>query len=307
MNPDLTPVIFEIKGNSLDDGPGIRSVIFFKGCPLDCTWCHNPEGKRTEPELAFDAAACVGCDTCIGICEKKALDRKNPLFVDRERCDRCFQCAESCPSGALDRIGREWPVAEIVRMIARDKPFFTTSGGGVTLSGGEPTLFMDRLPPLLSALKAEGIHILLETCGLFSLDRFDRTVYPYLDMIYMDIKLIDPVMHRRYCGVSNEMILRNFEALHEQSKQGGVPILPRIPLIPEITATAPNLTGIAEWLGKTGVDRAALMAYHPLWREKEQKIGRRTTGFSDPVFDRFMGPEGVEKCRRIFTDAGIMV
>ena len=307
MNPEHSPVLFEIKGNSLDDGPGIRSVIFFKGCPLDCTWCHNPEGKRPEPELSFDAGVCVGCDTCSGICDKNALDRKNPLFVDRTRCDQCFRCVEACPSGALSRVGRQWTIAEIVRMIIRDKPFFSTSGGGVTLSGGEPTMFMDSLSPLLPALKAEGIHILLETCGLFSLDRFDRMVYPFLDMIYMDIKLIDPEMHRRYCGVSNETILKNLEVLHSRAKNGGIPILPRIPLIPEITATKVNLSGIAGWLKKIDVEQAALMAYHPLWREKEKKIGRMTTDFSEPVFDKWMGHDGVDSCRRIFAEAGITV
>lgn len=307
MNPLHSPNIFEIKGNSLDDGPGIRSVIFFKGCPLDCTWCHNPEGKHPEPELSFDADTCVGSDTCIGICDKNALNRKNSLFVDRNRCDRCFRCVDSCPSGALSRVGREWPIAEIVRMIARDKPFFNTSGGGVTLSGGEPTMFIDSIAPLLQALKAEGIHILLETCGLFPPDRFDRMVYPFVDMIYMDIKLIDPEMHRRYCGVSNEIILKNFEALHSRGKKGGIPILPRIPLIPDITATAANLSGIAGWLKKIDVDRAALMAYHPLWREKEKKIGRMTKDFSEPVFDKWMERDGVASCRRIFEEAGIAV
>ena len=150
------PLILEISGNALDDGPGIRSVIFFKGCPLSCVWCHNPEGKRAVREIAFDAKACVGCDTCMKLCPEKALSRGNRHFIDRTRCSLCFLCADACPSEALSRVGLEMEVGEIVYTVMKDKPFYDVSGGGVTLSGGEPALFMDFTAALLSRLKAQG-------------------------------------------------------------------------------------------------------------------------------------------------------
>ena len=148
------PLILDIKGNSLDDGPGIRSVIFFKGCPLACTWCHNPESKRFEAEISFDAKACIGCDACLSACPQDALSRDNPFFIDRRRCDLCFRCIDACHSGALSRVGQEMGIAEIVARVLDYKPFYDTSGGGVTLSGGEPTVYMDFASPI--AFPAQG-------------------------------------------------------------------------------------------------------------------------------------------------------
>jgi pyruvate formate lyase activating enzyme len=267
------PLILDIKGNSLDDGPGIRSVIFFKGCPLSCVWCHNPESKKPGTEISFDGNDCVACDTCINLCPKGALSRNNPFFIDRDRCDLCFACVENCPSGALAQVGRKLSIDEIAAQVKNDIPFFKTSGGGVTLSGGEPTLFMNFLAELLQRLKAEGIHVLLETCGLFKLDVFVEHILPHTDMIYYDIKLIDPDQHKLHCGVSNETILENFIQLNKISAQGEFKILPRTPLIPGITATKENLIGIAAFLKKQEIKTTHLMAYNPLWFDKNKKIG----------------------------------
>jgi len=267
------PLILDIKGNSLDDGPGIRSVVFFKGCPLSCVWCHNPESKKAAAEISFDASECVACDTCIKGCLLGALSRKNPFFIDRNRCDLCFICVDNCPSGALARVGKKMSIDDIVRQIKKDKPFFKTSGGGVTFSGGEPTMFIDFASELVKALKAEGIHTLLETCGLFNFDTFSKKILPYLDIIYFDIKLIDPKLHKLHCGVSNETILENFIKLNRMSAHGKFKILPRTPLIPDITVTKENLTGIASFLKKQGVRDTHLLAYNPLWFDKSKKIG----------------------------------
>lgn len=267
------PLILDIKGNSLDDGPGIRSVVFFKGCPLSCVWCHNPESKKSAPEISFDGDECVACDTCINLCPHGALSRKNPYFIDRGRCDLCFICVDNCPSGALERVGKKILIQEIVSTIKNDKPFYKTSGGGVTLSGGEPTFYMDFLSELVQEVKAEGIHTLLETCGLFKLEAFAQKILPYIDTIYYDIKLIDPKLHKLLCGVSNETILENFIQLNRISEHSGFKILPRTPLIPDITATKENLTGIAAFLHKEGVRTTHLLAYNPLWFDKNKKIG----------------------------------
>jgi pyruvate formate lyase activating enzyme len=293
------PLIFEIKGNSLDDGPGIRTVVFFKGCPLSCVWCHNPESKSRERELSFDAGKCVACDTCVALCPKGALDRKNPGFIDRGRCDLCMACAENCPSGALAAVGREMTVNEIADEVARDIPFFRTSGGGATLSGGEPTLFLDFTARLAGELKRRGIHVLLETCGHFSLDAFTRRLYPALDMIYVDIKVMDPAEHRRLCGVSNDVILKNVKELHRRHREGGAEILPRVPLIPGLTATEENLSAIARFLGEIGAGRVALLQNNPLWFDKSAMLGRAVEAENDEM-RRWIGRERMEEIRSLF-------
>ncbi len=301
-----TPLILEIKGNSLDDGPGIRSVIFFKGCPLSCTWCHNPESKRASVELAFDPKECIGCDTCIEVCTEKALSRKNPLFIDRRRCTLCFACVENCPSGALSRVGTEMTVDEIVEKVLIDKPFFDTSGGGATLSGGEPTMYMAVTSELLRSLKEHGIHTLIETCGLFDYDEFTEMLLPVLDIIYYDIKLIESEEHRRYCGTPNEQILDNFMRLLEITGSATT-LLPRTPLIPNITDSESNLKGIAAFLKKNGVTKAALLQYNPLWHEKSEKIGAENPHKANKEMKTWMNRDHFKRCREIFSEAGIEV
>lgn len=242
------PLILEIKGNSLDDGPGIRTVVFFKGCPLSCVWCHNPESKRTGPEISFDPKLCVGCGACAEVCAEKAIDASSPGRVDRSRCTLCYDCADECPSGALSRVGRPMEVEEVVEEVAKDLPFFRTSGGGVTLSGGEPTLFMEYAGELLARLKEAGVNTLLETCGLFDFEAFERGVLPHLDTVYFDLKLMDPGQHARHCGTGNEVILENFRRLTAATADGAPDVLARLPLVPGITATGANLEAVAEFL-----------------------------------------------------------
>ncbi|MDD5712750.1 MAG: glycyl-radical enzyme activating protein [Smithellaceae bacterium] len=269
-----TPLILEIKGNSLDDGPGIRTVVFFKGCPLDCLWCHNPESKKIEQEISFDPTACVGCDSCLAVCARHALDRTKPGFVDRTRCDLCLACVDGCPAEALAAVGRRMEIDQIVALVKKDIPFFNTSGGGVTLSGGEPTFFMEYCGRLLSAFQELGIHTLVETCGLFNCERFLALVYPFTDAIYFDLKLYDSADHRRLCGAGNETILKNFATLQELCAQDGKELLARIPLIPEMTTSEQNLRSLASFLTRCGARKVALLPYHPLWIEKNAKIGR---------------------------------
>jgi len=268
------PLIFEIKGNSLDDGPGIRTVVFFKGCPLSCVWCHNPESKRREREISFDGSKCVACDACRRACTEGALDRKNKYYVDREKCTLCGICVETCPSGALSLVGKAMTVDEIVRVVEKDVPFFNNSGGGVTLSGGEPALFMDFTARLAAALRERGIRVLLETCGFFNYGAFLERLYPHLDRVYMDIKIIDPDRHRALCGQSNDVILENFRKLNRLFRDGGIEVLPRVPLIPGLTATEENLSAIAAFLREEGAQRIGLLRNNPLWLEKSGMLGR---------------------------------
>lgn len=302
-----TPLFLEIKGNSLDDGPGIRSVVFFKGCPLSCRWCHNPESKRPYPEIGFEAAECMGCDTCMETCQDSALSRENPFFIDRNKCSLCFACVATCPSGALSQVGSPMTIDSILQVVLKDKTFFNNSGGGVTLSGGEPSMFLNFTSGLLKALKKDGIHTLLETCGLFELTAFEEKLYPFIDTIYYDIKLIDAREHTEFCGAPNHRILANFRHLQEKYLHGAVEILPRTPLIPGITDTCQNLSGIAKFLLECKATSIQLLAYHPLWQAKGRKIGHRDPLGGRLEMKRFLSTEKQAACRGIFETAGIRV
>lgn len=305
QNEIKSPLILEIKGNSLDDGPGIRSVVFYKGCPLSCVWCHNPESKKTSLEISFDAKTCIDCGACRDVCPKDALSRDNHFYIDRSKCNLCFLCVDACPSGALDRVGETMSVDEIVKNILPDKPFFDTSGGGVTLSGGEPTLFMDFTSALLKSLKQNSIHTLLETCGYFDLNKFMDAVYPYLDTIYFDIKIIDSIAHKKYCGVTNEKILDNFKKLSKKTVNDGKILIPRTPLIPDITDTGSNIRQIAAFLKNLNITEAALLAYNPLWHEKSDKVGIEDPYKNNKMMTSFTDNSVTEKCKTIFMEAGI--
>ncbi|MCX5850713.1 MAG: glycyl-radical enzyme activating protein [Deltaproteobacteria bacterium] len=301
------PLILDIKGNSLDDGPGIRTVIFFKGCPLDCVWCQNPESKRTVAEIAFDAKECIGCGRCLEVCPEGALSRENPFYIDRDACTLCFTCVEECPARALDRVGREMTVEDIVKAVVRDRPFFNTSGGGVTLSGGEPTLFPDFVSSLLQALKGERIHTIIETCGQFRPDTFESLMLPYLDAVYFDIKLMDARLHREYCGVSNETIVENFVRLKLLCAGRKVVLLPRVPLITGITERESNLAAIALFLKEQGAPRVQLLPYNPLWHDKTDKIGAANSLRQNAAMTTWLDKKRIEACREIFTRQGIEV
>ncbi|MFY9397631.1 MAG: glycyl-radical enzyme activating protein [Desulfomonilia bacterium] len=305
MTEERAPLILDIKGNSLDDGPGIRTVVFFKGCPLCCVWCHNPESRKAALEIAFDSKKCIGCGACRDACPEKALSENNPYYIDRNRCTLCFACVRECPSGALERVGREMSVQEIVERILPDKPFFAVSGGGVTLSGGEPTLFMDFASGLLKALKQEKIHTLVETCGWFDMERFMAMIYPCTDTIYFDLKIMDPALHKTFCGVPNDRILANFARLVRQAAEDGKEVLPRTPLVPGITDTVENIRGIAGFLKGLGVTRADLLAYNPLWHDKSDKIGVNDPYRSSPAMTTFSDRAVLTRCREIFGQAGI--
>ena len=299
------PLILEIKGNSLDDGPGIRTVVFFKGCPLSCAWCHNPESRLPVQELSYDPKLCIGCDTCIDTCPEKAISRKNPYFVDRQACTLCRQCVQECPSGALSVVGRRMSAEEVVDAILPDQPFFATSGGGVTLSGGEPAMYMGFTGELAGQLHNHGIHVLLETCGYFRLDGFMELLYPHLDTIYYDIKLYHARLHAQYCGVDNRVILENFRYLHHRTGRDGIILLPRVPLVPGITATEENLRAIAQFLKEEDVPRVQLLPFNPLWPEKELKVGRPSDFGEETQHASFMPPEEIERCEEIFSSMNI--
>lgn len=298
--PPTRPLILEIKGNSLDDGPGIRTVVFFKGCPLDCSWCHNPESKKTVAELSFDGAECVSCGECVESCSKGALSPDGPNRVERHMCDVCGACVKVCPSRALRTVGMKMDVDDIVAAVVKDRAFFETSGGGVTLSGGEPTMFMDFSSRLLNRLREQGIHTIVETCGLFDMGLFEEYMLPYVDTVYFDLKIADEELHRRECGASNRQILDNYRHLSALERRGGACVLPRVPLVPGITATDSNLHALARFLEECGTSSVALLEYNPLWLDKAVKLGRPSPFDGVPAMREWMSREDVERCRAAF-------
>ncbi len=276
----FAPLIIDIEGNSRNDGPGIRSVVFLKGCPLSCIWCQNPESKRVEPELWWDRDKCVGCDECIRVCPKGVISRDNPFFIKRSLCDLCFSCAKACPSRALKRVGQKMSVEEIVKKVVDYKPFFDSSGGGVTLSGGEATLGMQFTSVLFKKFKEVGIHTLLETAGLFDFNNFISSILPYTDMIYFDLKLMNSLKHKCYCGVSNESIIENFVLLNKLSKSESFELIPRTPLIPGITDSKENIEALGVFYKKHKIKRTILLTGNPAWEYKLDRIGMNS------IFDR---------------------
>lgn len=306
MNEQQGPLVLKVKGSSLDDGPGIRTVVFFKGCPLSCVWCHNPESKKAGVELSFDGNRCIGCGTCIDLCPVGAVSKDNPHFIDRKKCTLCFACAEKCPAGALEQVGTAISIASLMAEILKSQPFFESSGGGVTLSGGEPLLHMPFVSDLLKRLKERGIHTLIETSGVFNFSSFETLILPYTDTVYMDLKLFDPVEHKKFCGLSNQIILKNFEHL-AKAEALGLDFLPRVPLIPGITTKRDNLEGIAQFLKDNNRKTVQLLSYNPTWIDKLSKIGSTSPVVDKAEMNEFMTDEGIEACKTIFLSAGISV
>lgn len=294
MQQATPPLIVDIKRHSLEDGPGIRSIVFFKGCPLRCTFCQNPETQDPGPEIAFSPRECIHCGKCAQACPNGAIDLAFPPRIHRQRCTCCGACSDACPGKGLRRVGRHYPVDTLEGILLRDLPFYRHSGGGVTLSGGEPTLHPNYLEPLLRGLKAEGVHVVLETSGQFHYPTFRRRILPWLDLIYYDVKLANPNAHEQHTGHTNHTILDNLRQLLRQSE---AQIQPRIPVIPGITATRANLSAIANILYDAGADSIHLLPYNPMGIGKAVSLGKPTP----PLPQRFMTANEERQVRAMFT------
>lgn len=275
------PLIIDVKRGSTEDGPGIRTTVFFKGCPLSCVWCHNPETVDPHVEIGFYAKRCIGCGECAAVCPEGAVALESPGRIDRDRCTRCGECAGVCPARALRKIGERWELDALVGLILRDRVFYEVSGGGVTLCGGEPALWPVYAGSLLQRLKSEGISSALQTCGYFDYAAVEKHVLPWLDLVLFDLKIMDGGDHLRFTGKGNGLILDNFSRL----LKCGVRVVPRIPLIPGFTTSHDNLTGIARLLSRCGLSEYELLPYNPTGLSKWRVLGKEPPAISDRLLD----------------------
>lgn len=264
-------MIFDIKKFAIHDGPGIRTTVFFKGCPLTCWWCHNPESQAFERELMIHKHRCNGCGDCLSTCAQDAITLVGDLpSTAADRCTLCGACIEVCHAEALEMVGREMTVAQVLKEIERDIIFYDESGGGVTFSGGEPLSQPDFLHVLLGACKEREIHTALDTCGLAPWKTLQR-IAENVDLFLYDPKLMDDEKHRKFTGVSNELILENLRALsrHDHS------IIARVPIIPGINDDDGNIFRTGEFVASLAnpcpID---LLPYHKAGTEKHARLKR---------------------------------
>jgi pyruvate formate lyase activating enzyme len=295
-------IVFDIQPYAIYDGPGIRTTVFLKGCPLSCVWCHNPESQRQKPEMGYLADKCTRCGDCVVACPNDALKMTDAGIVrDYGRCVACGRCVEACPNGAHERIGYEIGAAEILKKVICDKPFFDESSGGVTITGGEPTAQRKFLLEITDLLRENDVHIALETCGYFKTE-FLSTLLERVDLFLFDIKHKDTETHKKFTGVDNGVILENFKAIAKNGGSGR--IIPRIPLIPGFNADSGSIREISKFLKGTGHPGPAhLMPYNRMAKSKYEKLGRggeyRDMGeLSNAMLDDFVS---------IFSDFGFEV
>ena len=297
-------LVFNIQKYSVHDGPGIRTIVFLKGCPLSCNWCSNPESQRREPELAFNPGRCLTfskCTRCLQACLRGAIIREadDSLRIDRALCDGCPKnCAQACPSQGLIVYGEERSVDDVLRVVEQDAAFYTRSSGGMTLSGGEPLLQADFALALLREARRRRIKTAVETCGMVPWKTLEAAA-PYLNYVLYDIKHMDGAVHEAHTGRSNEVILENFRRLAELHPDK--PILVRTPVIPGFNDSEDAVSAIAGFIRPYPNVRYEMLPYHRLGTQKYHFLDR-VPPMDDVTLDKSVMPRLIEKAVQILGD-----
>lgn len=295
-----TGIVFNIQRYSINDGPGIRTCVFLKGCPLNCLWCHNPESKCREPELSFSPAKCIGCGKCQQVCPRNCHSFANGRhLIDRVRCKNCGKCTRVCV-GALELIGKEMQASEIITEVCKDQPFYETSGGGVTFTGGEPFAQPEFLLTLLQEAKRQGLHVCVETCGFVRREALKQAI-PYIDLFLYDCKETNPEQHKKFTGVDNKLILDNLDFISNLGKR----IVLRCPLVPGYNDRQEHLKAIAALANKySGIIRIDVEPYHPLGKDKAESIGQIYQIQNSTITSKELTAEWIDTIQQ-FTDCEV--
>jgi pyruvate formate lyase activating enzyme len=266
----VTGTVFNIQRYSIDDGPGIRTTVFLKGCPLACVWCSNPESQNHVPELMHRESVCKRCYRCVAACPIGAISvGPDGIVIDRDLCDVCGECVRACPHGAMQITGREMTADEVFEVVKRDSDFYRDSGGGVTVSGGEVLMQPDFALAILKLCKEAGFHTCVDTSGQGSTEGLRRLI-PYVDLFYFDIKHLDPRIHRAETGIPNDDILRNFAVV----ATSGVPAVVRVPVVPGFNDTVDAIADIADFVAaRMPGGTVHLLPYHRYGQQKYAMLG----------------------------------
>ncbi|MBQ4651871.1 MAG: glycyl-radical enzyme activating protein [Oscillospiraceae bacterium] len=295
---EQTGLVFNIQKFSIHDGPGVRTTVFLKGCPLRCRWCANPESQLGRTQIMYDAQKCLHCGTCLQICPEGALSRQEDgrIHVDFTSCRACRTCAENCPGGALSAEGRFETVQAVYEKCMQDKLFYEDSGGGVTISGGEGMLQPEFCKALCAKLREQGIHTAIETTGCVGEKTF-RELAPCFDLLLFDIKHHDPEKHREGTGQDNVQIIRNLRWAVEQ----GLDILPRVAVIPGFNDGIEAAAGITKLIKESGLSKVQLLPFHQMGERKYEFLNREyaLSGVG------MLHGEDLSEYRQVFIDAGL--